>query len=52
MGWAWHVACMEDSRNVYGILVGNFAERRQLRKSRRRWDDNIKMDLREAGYDC
>ncbi|KAJ4450719.1 hypothetical protein ANN_02149 [Periplaneta americana] len=45
--WAGHVACMSKSRNAYKLLVGRPEEKRPLRRSRRRWEDNIKMDLRE-----
>ncbi|KAJ4442808.1 hypothetical protein ANN_04401 [Periplaneta americana] len=45
--WAGHVARMVESRNAYRVLVG----RRPLGRPRRRWEDNIKMDLREVGYD-
>jgi hypothetical protein len=38
-------------RNAYSILVGNPEEKRLLRRPRRRWLDNIKMDLREIGCD-
>jgi hypothetical protein len=34
-------------RNVYKILVGKLEEKRPLGRHRQRWDDNIKMDLRE-----
>jgi hypothetical protein len=38
-------------RNTYRILVGKTGERRPLERPRRRWVDNIKMDLREIGWD-
>ena len=47
--WAGHVARMEQSRNAYKVLVGRPEGKRPLRRSRRRWEDNIKMDLREVG---
>jgi hypothetical protein len=40
---------MGEKRNVYGILVGNLEGKRPLGKLRRRWIDNIKMDLLEIG---
>jgi hypothetical protein len=46
MRWAWHVARMGETRTAYRILVGKPEGR-----SRRRWVDNIKMDLREIGWD-
>ncbi|KAJ4450438.1 hypothetical protein ANN_01862 [Periplaneta americana] len=49
--WAGHVARMGESRNVYSVLVGRPAGKRPLGRPRRRWEDNIKMDLREMGYD-
>ncbi|KAJ4440742.1 hypothetical protein ANN_08966 [Periplaneta americana] len=49
--WAGHVARMGESRNAYRVLVGRPEGKRPLGRSRRRWEDNIKMDLREMGYD-
>jgi len=49
MGWAGHVARMGKSRGVYKVLVGKPEEKRQLGRPRCRWEDNIKMDLREVG---
>jgi hypothetical protein len=46
MRWAGHVALMGETRNAYRILVGNPEGKRPLGKTRRRWVDNIKMDLR------
>jgi hypothetical protein len=40
----------EEKRNAYRILVGNPEGKRQLGRSRRRWKDNIRMDLREIGW--
>jgi hypothetical protein len=40
----------EDRRGVYRVLVGNPEGTRSLGRSRRRWKDNIKMDLREVGW--
>ena len=51
MGWAGHVARKEQSRNAYRVLVGKPEEKRPLRRPRRRWEDNIRMDLREGGCD-
>jgi hypothetical protein len=42
---------MGERRNAYTILVGNPEGRRPLKRPRRRWVDNIKMDLRETGWD-
>jgi len=49
MRWAGHVARMEEGRGVYRVLMGKPGGKRPLRKHRRRWEDNIKMDLREVG---
>ncbi|KAJ4429673.1 hypothetical protein ANN_21874 [Periplaneta americana] len=49
--WAGHVAGMGESRNAYRVLVGRPDGKRPLGRPRRRWEDNIKMDLREVGYD-
>ncbi|KAJ4451488.1 hypothetical protein ANN_02951, partial [Periplaneta americana] len=49
--WAEHVALMGESKNPYRVLVGRPEGKRSLRRPRRRWEDNIKMDLREVGYD-
>ncbi|KAJ4430975.1 hypothetical protein ANN_19568 [Periplaneta americana] len=45
--WAGHIVRMGESRNAYRVLVGRPAGKRPLGRSRRRWEDNIKMDLRE-----
>jgi hypothetical protein len=42
---------MGEGRDVYRVLVGRPEGKRQLGKQRRRWEDNIKMDLREIGID-
>ena len=49
MRWAGHVACMGERRDVYRDLVGKPEGKRPLGRPRRRWDDNIKMDLDEIG---
>jgi ribosome biogenesis protein Nip4 len=41
---------MGEVRGPYNILVGRPEERRPLRRPRRRWEDNIKMDLRKIGF--
>jgi hypothetical protein len=40
-----------EGRGVYGILIGRPGGKRPLGRPRRRWEDNIKMDLREVGID-
>jgi len=47
--WAWHVARMGEGKGVYRVLVGKPEGKRPLGRSRRRWEDNIKMDLQEVG---
>jgi hypothetical protein len=42
---------MGETRNAYRIVVGKPEGKRPLRRSRRRWMDNIKMDLREIRWD-
>ncbi|KAJ4449275.1 hypothetical protein ANN_00673 [Periplaneta americana] len=49
--WAGHVARMGESSNAYSVLVGRPEGKTPLERPRRRWEDNIKMDLREVGYD-
>jgi hypothetical protein len=51
MRWARLVARMGEKRNAYRIFVGNPEGKRSLGRPRRRWVDNIKMDLREIGWD-
>jgi hypothetical protein len=50
MRWAGHVARMGERRNTYRTLVGKPEVKRPLGRPRRRWVDNIKMDLREIGW--
>ena len=45
-----HVALVGEGRGVYRVLVGKPEGKRPLRRPRRRWEDNIKMDLQEVGY--
>ena len=49
--WAGHAARMEQFRNAYRVLVGKPQRKRRLWRPRRRWDDDIKMDLREIRCD-
>jgi hypothetical protein len=48
--WAGHVARMGERRGAYRALVGKPEGRRILGRPRRRWENNIKMDLREVGW--
>jgi len=52
MRWAGHVAHMGEEKGVYRVLVGKPEGRRPLRILRRRWVDNIRMDLQEVGCGC
>jgi hypothetical protein len=49
--WAGHVARMGEKRNAYRLLVAKPEGRRPLRRPRRRWLDNIRMNLVEVGWD-
>jgi hypothetical protein len=51
MRWAGHVARMGKKRHVYRFLVGKPDGKSLLGRLRRRWVDNIKMDLLEIGWD-
>jgi hypothetical protein len=51
MRWAGHVARMEEKRNAYRMLMGKPEGERLLGRPRRRWVDNIRMDLGEIGGD-
>jgi hypothetical protein len=50
MRWARRVARKREERKVYRVLVGKPKENRPLGRPRRRWEDGIKMDLREIGW--
>jgi hypothetical protein len=58
MRWAVHVARMGEQRKVYKVLVGKPEGKRPLGRPRRRWEDGIRMALREIGlglwigFDC
>jgi hypothetical protein len=47
--WVGHVVCMGEMRNAYKILVGKPEGKRPLGRPRHRWEDDIKMGLREIG---
>jgi len=49
MRWAGHVARIGEERRVYKVLVGKPEGKRPLERPRRRWVDNIRMDLQEVG---
>ena len=48
LGWAGHVARIEDRRVTYRVLVGKPAGKRPLGIPRRIWEDNIKMDFQDV----
>ena len=52
MRWAGHVARMGEEREVHRVLVGKPEGKSPLERPRRRWEDNIKMDLQEVGGGC
>jgi hypothetical protein len=51
MRWTGHVARIGEPRNEYTIFVGKHEGKRPLRRPRRRWVDNNKMDLGKIGWD-
>jgi hypothetical protein len=51
MRWVGYVACMGDMRNLYNSLVGKPEVKKLLRRARHRWEDNIRMDFRETGWE-
>jgi len=52
MRWTGHVARMGEDRGVHRMLVGKPEAKRPLGRPRRRWEDNIKMDLQKVGEGC
>jgi hypothetical protein len=48
--WAGHVACMREERKVYKVLAGKPEGKRPLGRPRHRWEDGIRMDLRDIGW--
>jgi hypothetical protein len=49
--WTGYVARLEEMRNAYKSLVGKHEGKRTLGRHRHRWEDNIKMYIREAGWE-
>jgi hypothetical protein len=47
--WAGHVARMDETRSAFKILAGKPTGKRPLGRPRHRWEDNIRMDLKEIG---
>jgi hypothetical protein len=52
MRWAGHAPRMGEERKLYKVLVGKPEGRRPLRRPRRRWEDGVRLDLREIGLGC
>jgi hypothetical protein len=52
MRWAGHAGRMGEGRNMYSVLVEKPEGKRPLERPRRRWEDGIKMYLRETGWGC
>jgi hypothetical protein len=49
LSWAENVAAIEEDRTAFTILTRKFARKRSLGRPRCRWEDNIRMDLKEIG---
>ena len=52
MRWAGHVARKEENRSAFKILIGKPTGERPLWRPRRRWEDNIRMDLEKIGINA
>ena len=52
MRWAGQVARMEESRSAFKIVTGKPTGNRPLGRPKRRWEDNIRMDLEEIGINA
>ena len=50
--WAGHVARMEEGRSAFKIVLGKPTGKRLLGRPRRRWEDNIRMNLKEIGINA
>jgi hypothetical protein len=50
MVWTGHVSCTREKRTEHKVLVGNLESKIPLGRCKLRWDDNIKIDLRELGW--
>jgi hypothetical protein len=51
MGWVDHVAFVEETGNVYKVMVGKPEGKGPFGRPRHRWEGNIRMDLREIGWE-
>jgi hypothetical protein len=49
MKWTWQVARIREGRGMYRVLVGRPEGKRLWGNPRRRWEDNIKVDIQEVG---
>jgi hypothetical protein len=52
MRWAWHVVRMGEGRGIQKVLVGKPEGKRPVGRPRRRWEENIEVDLQEVGGGC
>ena len=52
LSWARHAARMEEGRSAFKILTGKPTGRRPMEKPKRRWEDNVRMDLEEIGINA
>jgi len=52
MIWAGHVACMVGIRSAYNILVGKPERKRPLGRHVHRWEDNVRIYLKDTVYEC
>jgi hypothetical protein len=50
MRWTGYVTCIVENRNAYRVLMGKPGRKRPLGRPRCRWEENIKIDLREIGW--
>jgi hypothetical protein len=49
MRWAGHVARVVEVKKLYKVLVGKLEGNRPLWRPRRRWEDGLRMDLKDTG---
>ena len=52
LGWAGHIARMEEGRSPFKILTGKPTGKTPLGRPRRRWEDNIRLHLEEIGINA
>jgi hypothetical protein len=50
--WVGHIACMEESTGTYRVLEGKPEGKRPLGGPRHRWEENIRIDLQEVGWEA